>query len=332
MIPASTSASLPASAGLVNPWLHLYVCRHMAQADRKQKRPRVMALNQAIETLVFWLQNLGLSGLLYGLQLVPYRWRVPAAGWVVTRLVAPLAGYRTRIRENLALAWPELAHSRIETLVRDVPDNAGRTLIEIYSGASFKAQVAQSPIRGAGWQTLIEARARGQGVILVSGHFGNYDVPRAVLSAKGYPVGGLYKPARNPFFNKHYIRKIEAIGAPIFPRGRRGLADMVKHLKSGGMMGMLIDQHITSGPLLHFFGQPAHTALSAAELALKYDLLLIPAYGVRGADGLTFEVVVDPPIPRSTPEEMTQALNDNLEAQIRQHPAQWFWIHRRWKP
>ena len=93
MIPAPTSASLPASAGLVNPWLHLYVCRHMAQADRKQKRPRVMTLNRAIETLVFWFQNLGLSGLLYGLQLVPYRWRVPAAGWVVTRLVAPLAGY-----------------------------------------------------------------------------------------------------------------------------------------------------------------------------------------------------------------------------------------------
>ena len=70
---------------------------------------------------------------------------------------------------------------------------------------------------------------------------------------------------------------------------------------------------------------------SAAELALKYDALPVPTYATRRPDGLSFEILVDAPIPRGTAEEMTQALNDHLEAHVRQHVAQWFWIHKRWK-
>ena len=117
----------------------------------------------------------------------------------------------------------------------------------------------------------------------------------------------------------------------MFERGRRGLADMVKHLRKGGLVGMLIDQHMGHGADLSFFGHNAKTALSAAELALKYNCLLVPIYGVRQPDGLTFELQIEPPIPHSTPEEMTQQLNDSLEAITRTHLDQWFWIHRRWK-
>jgi KDO2-lipid IV(A) lauroyltransferase len=85
------------------------------------------------------------------------------------------------------------------------------------------------------------------------------------------------------------------------------------------------------GAELSFFGHAALTALSAAELALRYDALLVPTYGIRQPDGLGFEVVVEPPVPPGTPEAMTQALNDSLEALVRRHPEQWFWIHRRWK-
>lgn len=67
-------------------------------------------------------------------------------------------------------------------------------------------------------------------------------------------------------------------------------------------------------------------------MALKYDAVLIPTYAIRQPDGLSFQIIVDPPIPQGTPEAMTQALNDNLERLIRRYPEQWFWIHRRWKP
>ncbi len=276
-------------------------------------------------------QNIALRGAIFVLLMVPYRLRVRAMGAVVEKIVSPLAGYGKRVEDNLALVMPDLPKSEVARLKSQVVNMAGRTLMEVYSGAEFKAHVANSPIRGAGLAAILQARANGQGVILVSGHFGNYDVPRAVLSAQGHSVGALYLPFRNPYFDAHYRATITAIGAPIFPRGRKGVGEMVRHLRGGGLMGLLNDQRIGHGARLTFFGRPAKTALSAAELALKYNCLLVPVYGIRQPDGISFDLLIEPPIPHSTPEIMTQALNDSLEAQVRAHMDQWFWVHRRWR-
>lgn len=278
-----------------------------------------------------WLQNALILALLRGLLRLPYRWRVPLCGWVTAQVVAPVAGWRRRIRANLSLALPDLTPDQVRTITRAVPDNVGRTLIEIYSGPEFIARAASLPLTGPGVGALEEAHRAGRPVILVTGHFGNYDASRAALIARGYRVGALYNPMKNPHFNRHYTAAIGAIGQPLFPRGRQGMAGMVRHLRSGGILGLLMDQYMGHGAALTFFGQTARTALSAAELALKYDALVIPTYGIRQPDGLSFQVVVDAPIPAGTPEAMTQALNDNLEALVRRHPGQWLWIHRRWK-
>ena len=276
-------------------------------------------------------QNLVLRGVIGALTLIPYRWRIPMGGWFVAAILAPISGWRDRVRANLALILPDLPKAEVERLARAVPNAAGRTLIELYSGAEFKAHVANTPLRGEGLADILAARARGQGVILVSGHFGNYDVPRAVLSAQGHAVAGFYQPMKNRYFNVRYIRIIEAIGAPVFARDRAGMAAMVRHLRAGGLLGMLVDQSMPHGQPLQFFGHPARTALSAAELALRYDCLLIPIYGLRQPDGLSFELIIEKPVPHSTPQAMTQALNDSLEAIARPHLDQYFLIHRRWK-
>jgi KDO2-lipid IV(A) lauroyltransferase len=272
-----------------------------------------------------------LRGLIAGLLVLPYRWRVPLCGWLMARVIAPLAGYRGRVRDNLALVLPDLPAAEVRRLMRKVPDNAGRTLIEIYSGAEFVTRATARPIRGPGLAALDAAQAAGRPVILVTAHFGNYDASRAALIARGFRVGALYMPMRDAAFNAHYVQAISRIGTPVFPRGREGLADMVRFLRSGGMLGLLIDQHMGHGAPLTFFGREARTALSAAELALRYDALIVPTYGIRGPDGLSFDVVVEAPVPVGTAEAMTQALNDSLEALARQHLDQWFWIHRRWK-
>lgn len=277
------------------------------------------------------VQHLTLRALIGVPMLLPYRWRVPFFGWIAARVIAPFAGWDKRVRENLARILPDLPEDQVKALAIKVPNNTGRSLIEIYSGGAFKSHVAQSPILGAGLDQILEARAQGQGVILISGHFGNYDVPRAVLSSLGHPVAGFYWPMRNRYFNKHYVRRISEIGQPVFPRGRRGLAEMVTFLKKGGLVGMLIDQHMDHGAGLTFFGETAYTPLSAAELALKYNCLLVPIYGRRRADGLNFDLIVEAAIPHTTPAEMTQKLNDSLEAITRANLDQWFWIHRRWK-
>jgi len=66
-------------------------------------------------------------------------------------------------------------------------------------------------------------------------------------------------------------------------------------------------------------------------LALRFNALLVPAYGIRRNDGISFELIVEKPIPHSTPEKMMQQANDSLEARVREHMGQWLWMHRRWK-
>lgn len=262
---------------------------------------------------------------------LPYRLRVPVAGWVISQLVAPLAGYSRRVRENLALVLPDLPAAEVRRLVRTVPDNVGRTTIELYSGQDFVNRIRGLPLTGPGAEALEAAHHAGRPVILATGHFGNYDVARGALVARGYRVGGLYKPMANPLFNAHYVAAISEIGKPLFPRGPRGLSDMVRFLKSGGMLGIVMDQRMIHGIPATFFGKRALTATSAADLALKYGADLIPIYGIRRPDGLNFDIRVENPIPHGDPVTMTQAVNDNLEALVRQHMDQWFWIHRRWK-
>ncbi|MEO1455158.1 MAG: lauroyl acyltransferase [Pseudomonadota bacterium] len=278
-----------------------------------------------------FVQNAAIRAILGVALRVPYRWRVPLMGWVVARLVAPLAGWTRRIEHNLRLVQPGMPFSERQRLMREVPDNAGRTLIEIYSGAEFADRVQDTPVTGPGVAAFEEARARGRPVILVTAHFGNYDVARAALIARGHPLAGLYRPMRNARFNAHYVRAISTIGEPIYPTDRRGLMALIKHLKGGGVIGILVDVFATDGAPLTFFGHEAPTALSAADWARKYDALIVPTYGIRRDDGLSFDIVMDAPIAPDTSAAMTQALNDSLEAHVRGHMGQWFWIHRRWR-
>lgn len=276
------------------------------------------------------------SALFYGLmwlaRLLPYERRIPAVGWVAARLIAPLAGWRGRIRRNLALACPDLPPDQVAALVRAVPDNAGRSLAEIYSGPEFIARIrASDPLEGPGLPVLEQAARDGRPVILACAHFGNYDAMRAAIAARGWPIGALYRPMNNPAFNAHYVPAINAIAQPLFARGRAGLGQMLRHLREGGFLALGFDQYVHDGAELRFFGLPTQTVLTPAELALRNDAALVPISGIRQPDGLSFRVHVGAPVAPDTPEAMMQALNDDLERLVRAHMGQWFWLHRRWK-
>jgi len=287
--------------------------------------------DSSLQLAVDWVSDRMIRALLWLLMRVPYDRRVVLAGWLAAHVLAPIAGYRRRIRHNLALIMPDLPESEVRRMQRKVPENLGRTLIELYSGPEFAARAARATLTGEGVPALDAAHAKGRPVLLVTGHIGNYDAARAALLARGYKVGGLYRPMNNRYFNDHYVEAISRIGKPLFPRGRQGLSEMVRFLRSGGMLGIVIDQYMRAGVELDFMGHPALTALSAAEMALRYDALVVPTYGIRQPNGLDFDLVFEAPIPSGTPEAMTQALNDSLAAQVRLHPDQWLWTHRRWK-
>lgn len=282
------------------------------------------------DRLIYWLTDRLIRAAIRAMLLMPFDRRRRVAGWLMSRIVSPLGRYDRRIRENLALIFPDLPEDEVARLVRQVPESLGQSLIELYSARDFIARIRDEPLTGPGVAALAGAHAAGRPVMLVTGHIGNYDAIRAALILRGYRVGGLYRPMGNPFFNDHYVAAISEIGKPLFPRGRKGLADMVRFLRSGGMLGVVLDQYMGDGAPLTFMGHEALTALSSAELALRYDALVVPTYGIRRADG-GFDLIVEAPVPHSTPEAMTQALNDSLEAQVRVHMEQWLWTHRRWK-
>ncbi|MCT4331958.1 lysophospholipid acyltransferase family protein [Paracoccus sp. YLB-12] len=265
-------------------------------------------------------------------RLLPYERRIPAVGWIFAHLLAPVAGWRRRIRENLALARPDISAQDVRRLTRAVPANAGRSVAEIYSGDEFTARIrAADPLEGPGLAALEQAFDAHRPVIIACAHFGNYDAMRAALSARGWPVGALYRPMNNEAFNRHYIPAITAIAEPLFPRGRAGLASMLRFLKGGGWLALGFDQHDRHAPELRFFDLPARTVLTPAELAIRYDALILPIHAIRQPDGVSFRVHVGKPLAHGDPQQMMQDLNDDLEALVRQHMDQWFWVHRRWK-
>lgn len=278
-----------------------------------------------------WLENLLLRIMIGAALTLPYAWRVRVFGLVMRRLIAPMAGYRQRALDNLNLIWPDMPLPKRLEIANQVADNFGRSLIENYSSKAFMQRMAKIDPVGPGVPALFEARAKGQAVILVSGHFGNYEAARASLVARGYAVGGLYRPARNIYFNAHYVRTMEAFGGPIFAQGQKGTTGFVRHLRTGGQLVLLFDQDVRGAATFGFMGRPARTATSAAALALRYGALLIPFYATRQPDGLDFVIELEAPIAASDADTMTAAMTASLEARVQEHPEQWFWIHKRWK-
>jgi Kdo2-lipid IVA lauroyltransferase/acyltransferase len=278
------------------------------------------------------ITDLVLRGLINLALLLPYAGRVRLMGWLMMRVIGPLAGYRRRALANLAYIYPNMGAAARRRLADGVLNNAGRTIIENYSGADFARQLTNAPITGPGLAAVAEARSSGRPVLFVTAHFGNYEAPRHVLLAQGYSIGGLYRPMSNPYFNSHYVRTMEGVAGPIFDKGPRGTMGFARFLKGGGMGTILFDIYYRAGPALPFLGQPAPTATSAAEFALRFNALLIPYFGIRDADGLNFQINIGAPVAHSTPLQMTQDITKRLEDQIAAHPEQWFWVHNRWKP
>ena len=226
---------------------------------------------------------------------------------------------------------PHLSSAQKIKLAKSINNNIGRTIFELFSPEQFSKIARQAKISGKGFNILKEAHDAKRPIILVSGHYGNYDVVRAKLKKERIAVGALYKPMQNKFFNKLYLKKISDINKPLFPKNRNGMSKMMKYLKTGNCIAVLFDQAMGKGEQLMFFGRPAYTATSVAKMAIKYDALLIPFFSERQKDGFNFNLYFGEPISNKDPKIMTQSLNDLLEERVRKNMDQWLWTHRRWK-
>jgi KDO2-lipid IV(A) lauroyltransferase len=237
---------------------------------------------------------------------------------------------RRRFDREAKRVFPDMKRGSRAELGQEMGKHMGRTLFEIYHDAEFQTQHHKFNASGPGLVALKEAHAAGKGAIIVSGHFGQWEAVRAVIKMQGLESGAVYRSNKNRHYERRIFAGIEAGGKPILATGRVGTKALVRHLRGGGIISILLDEKYSEGVRIPFLGYDALTSLSAAQLALKYDLPMIPAYGIRTEDGNAFNVDFEAPIPHTDSITMTHAFNDSLSARIMVDPEQWYWMLRRW--
>ena len=237
---------------------------------------------------------------------------------------------RRRFDREAKKAFPKMKRRTRNNLGREMGRNMGRTLFEIYHLAEFHNLTQKFKISGSGLDALKEAYKTGKGAIIVSGHFGQWEAIRAAIKINGMESGAIYRPNTNRHYQRRLLAGIKEGGQPILETGKVGTRALVRHLRDGGIISILLDEKVAQGTRIPFLGLDALTSLSAAQLALKYNIPLIPAYGTRIDDKNEFKVEFEEPIPHTDSLTMTRVFNDSLSRRIITNPEQWYWMLRRW--
>ena len=187
---------------------------------------------------------------------------------------------------------------------------------------------------------LDKALSRGKGVILVSAHFGNFPLMLGRLSKEGYPTAAIMRPMRDVRTEKLFAKKRGTYGImTVYSQPRKAcVEDSIRRLRKNELLFILLDQHFgTAGVFVDFFGRKAATATGPITLAQRTQAVILPCFIVRHQDN-THSIMFDQPfeLRQGGTEDETisvniQALTTLIELYICRYPAQWAWIHRRWK-
>ncbi|PIB23941.1 hypothetical protein BFP76_01410 [Amylibacter kogurei] len=283
-----------------------------------------------MKTLLSFVQFAPIWVILKLFKIIPIEPRSRILGRLTGGVIKILPSIRKRADDNLALIFPDMAIGERLNIRNNMASHVGQTLGEILFNEDYAAQTKRFHASGPGIDVLKQCKAEGQGAIIVSGHFGQWEAIRHYLMAHGMETGALYRPTNNPFYEKYFLRGIKRAGEPIVPRGTGGVRTMIKTLRSGGFMAILIDQRQNDGQDLPFLGYNAKTGVAAAEMALKLKVPLVPVFATRAPNGLDINIDFQNPIEPTDAVTMTIDANQRLESKIREYPAQWFWVHKRW--
>lgn len=278
-----------------------------------------------------WIEGMSLRAILSLSRILPFDLRIKVMSAITRGIIGVVPSLRRRIENNLTLIYPDMSLAEKRRIRRAVASGLGRHVVETFTTEDFVNRIENTPITGPGFEVFKAAQAEGRGVIILSGHFGNWEVARHRLGPMGYPIAGIYRPQNNPYFEADFRGSLDSANAPMFAKGGRGMRDMLRYLKGGGITAILMDQRDERGDVLDFMGKPAATPTAIAEMARRNDLPMIPVYATRLPDGVSFEIEMEAPIETGTAREMTQAFNNSLAARVHAHPEQWHWLHRRWK-
>ena len=247
-------------------------------------------------------------------------------------------------RDNLRTAFPEKSPEEIERLVFGMWRHLFRMVVEIVQlprkvGRDTMADVFTFHNRDA----TVRALCSGRPVLVLGGHFGNWEVGNVAFGAFGFPVNGVARDLDNPYLHEWFLNIRRKSGGRLISK-KGGSAEMTQVLERRGLLGLLCDQDAGDrGMFVPFFGRDASTFKSIALLAMEYRALICVGYSTRLPDDfhnarwvryeIGCEEIIDPDdfTGSDAVPQITRRYSAALERAVRRAPEQYFWVHRRWK-
>lgn len=261
-------------------------------------------------------------------------------GAIIARIAyATLSRLRRVGLRNLALAFPDLPPNEREAILRSEYRSLGWLLAEFCQMSSYTLAYASRFIRYEGLDHYLRARDRGQGVLVLTGHLGAWELSSHFHSLAGYPMGMVIRRLDNPLVDALVNRIRCQHGNRVLHKDdfARGL---IGSMRAGETVGILMDTNMTppQGLFVPFFGVEACTASGLARVALKTGAAVLPGFLVweQSERRYVLRFGAELPLTSTGDAEADAAANTArftqvIEQTIRRYPSQWLWMHRRWK-
>ena len=245
--------------------------------------------------------------------------------------LGPLFKSKSIIEKNLTNFNGNLTNEQRENIISSMWKNYGITFIEYIFLSSFKEKNDLVKVTRS---DILEKISSDKPVIFVSGHFSNFELMSMEITKRKVKLATIYRPLNNFFLNPlmEHIRKKYVCKNQI-KKGIGGVKESIQYIKAGYSIALMIDQRVSEGERLNFFNQPALTTTLPAQLALKFELPIIPVFIERRENG-TYKIdFYDEIISKNFKNkiDLTQKLNSILEEMIKKNPNEWIWTHNRWK-
>ena len=247
-------------------------------------------------------------------------------------LIGPIFKSKDIITSNIKIFSKNLSESESKGIIDNMWRNYGMTFIEYIFLDYFRKNNNHMKITGL--NNISEQIEGGKPVIFVSGHFANFELMSMEITKKNINLATIYRPLNNFFLNPlmEFLRK-KYICKNQIKKGINGVRESIEFIKKKHSIALMIDQRVSEGEKVSFFGKPSLTTTLPAQLALKYDLKIIPVFIERIKNDkfkLEFQKEINPNNFKNKL-ELTKELNIILEKMIVKNPSQWIWTHNRWK-
>ena len=215
--------------------------------------------------------------------------------------------------------------------------NLATNLVEILRADGGAEDASPGLFSVEGEEHIIAACARGRGALILLAHYGSWELLAMFAAQRGYTLYIVAKKIKNDVVDRLWNRLRARYGVKVI-YARNAARPILRALRENALVGFMPDQHRTheQGVFVQFFGRPASTSPGLAILSSQAQAQVLPVFICRRADGGHHirGLPALPPPPDRTPATVlryTQRYTTILEDELRAHPAEWLWIHRRWK-